>query len=429
MLIRKVLKNAGVLLSGRGVSAISSILAVALVARSLGAKSYGLLTVIQTCGFVVETVISFNAWQAFIKYGAGLNVDLDSDRIKKLIKYLLAIELFAAIMGAAIAVMIMPIIANMYGWDNELKNIASIYMLYLISAATGTCIGVLRMHDKYGFLSIQSIASSAIKLILIVVAYALGFGVKGFLYVQGVGVVIGNLLLMMMAAYQINKSGLGGFYKVSLKGVTKEFCGINKFLFYSNTNGSIKIISRYLDTFIVGAALNNSSVAYLKIARQIGGLPMQVTSSIYEVIYADLSKLWVKKEYDEFYKLILVISMVLGAMVLLVIVIFCFIGQRLVVGVYGGGYGEVVSISILFLIGTMIASLTIAVPPAIMAMGEISVSFKALIIASVIYLVVLVFAVPKYGYLAAGWSNILYYILWSYVIIGPLVKKYKHLKA
>lgn len=69
-LFRRLLHNAGWLLSGTIVATALSLGSVVIKARALGPELFGVLAVITAYVAVVERLTTFEPWVALIKYGA-----------------------------------------------------------------------------------------------------------------------------------------------------------------------------------------------------------------------------------------------------------------------------------------------------------------------------------------------------------------------
>lgn len=66
----RVLRNAGLLLTGRVATGVLNLAILSIAARALGAQDFGLIVLVQTYVQTITAVATFQSWQAVIRYGA-----------------------------------------------------------------------------------------------------------------------------------------------------------------------------------------------------------------------------------------------------------------------------------------------------------------------------------------------------------------------
>ena len=66
--VRRIFKNAGALVSGKGVAGILSLGYLAIAARSLGPADMGMLVLAHAYAMTIAGVARFQSWQAVIHF-------------------------------------------------------------------------------------------------------------------------------------------------------------------------------------------------------------------------------------------------------------------------------------------------------------------------------------------------------------------------
>ena len=102
-LLRRLVKNAGYLVSGNMVAAGLGLVALALSARALGPELLGLLALIEAYAALVDRLIRLEPWQALIKYGADVLERNGQDDFRSLLKLGVLIDICGALISAAMA--------------------------------------------------------------------------------------------------------------------------------------------------------------------------------------------------------------------------------------------------------------------------------------------------------------------------------------
>jgi O-antigen/teichoic acid export membrane protein len=71
--MRRILGNFGLLVRGRGIAAVMSFGATALMARSLGPAEFGMVVLIETYALLARGLFSFKQFQGIVRYGVPLH--------------------------------------------------------------------------------------------------------------------------------------------------------------------------------------------------------------------------------------------------------------------------------------------------------------------------------------------------------------------
>ena len=76
--LNKVLKNAGILLSGNMGANVFGLLSVAIFTHSQGAVIFGYYVLFLTFIEIIDKIFNFQTWQAFIKFATDFQVKVES---------------------------------------------------------------------------------------------------------------------------------------------------------------------------------------------------------------------------------------------------------------------------------------------------------------------------------------------------------------
>lgn len=307
-----IIKNSGILFSGNALASLLSLASFALTARALGPENFGTLILLQTFILTIQSLVSFNAWQAFIKYGADCIGSEDKNELRKLVKLLVTVELSAAFIGLFVCVGLLQPIGGVLQWSPQTIELAAIYSIVIVFSATGTAIGVLRLFNRFMLFSAHAVASALIKLVLIAPASLLNADLSSFVYINIFASLCSSYLLIYLARKELNKQGHGNILKAELDITGRSHPGIWRFLAFTNLNGSVRSASRNFDILIIGAILDSTSVGLYKISKQLTGIALQITSPLYETTYPELAKLWATKQTVEFIKIVIKIGLLAG---------------------------------------------------------------------------------------------------------------------
>ena len=85
--LKKVITNAGILLTGDIPANIFKLLSLSIFSHSLGAEKLGFYVLFLSFIEVIDRVFNFQTWQAFIKFAADFQVKNERQNILMLLKY------------------------------------------------------------------------------------------------------------------------------------------------------------------------------------------------------------------------------------------------------------------------------------------------------------------------------------------------------
>ena len=92
-LFRRIGRNFGKLLRGRGVAAVLELLTVALLARSLTPAYFGHVVLIQTYVQMVKGLFNFRLFETVVRFGIPLFEANKHSSLKKLLRLTLVIDI------------------------------------------------------------------------------------------------------------------------------------------------------------------------------------------------------------------------------------------------------------------------------------------------------------------------------------------------
>lgn len=175
-------RNLGILLGGAGIASLFGLCSLALNTRGLGVAGLGVLATFQLYASIVARLSSFDTWQPFVKLGAeALNAN-DSKALDFAFKLGLALDLAAAAIAAFVAVALVLLVGPLDEAISDQTGAALFFCLTLLTGATSTAIGLIRILDQFRLISLISVVGSAVWLTLSGVFFLRGEGLAVYLY-------------------------------------------------------------------------------------------------------------------------------------------------------------------------------------------------------------------------------------------------------
>jgi O-antigen/teichoic acid export membrane protein len=146
-------------------------LALALMANTLAPTEFGLVVLLHTYVLAIRGFLNFRTFEAVVKYGVPLQANGDSDSFRKLLRITSSVDVTSGIVATLLGVGAAAITGKFLHWDEQMVVIAAFYSLTLMSTATGTPNGILRVYDRFDILGIWYTISPAIRFTGVLIAW------------------------------------------------------------------------------------------------------------------------------------------------------------------------------------------------------------------------------------------------------------------
>lgn len=426
---RRLFINAGKLLSANAVAAVLGLIATVLTARALGPEKYGILALVLVYELTVGKLVTFNAWQAIIKYGSeALHAD-DRPALRQLIKFGFALDVASAVVGTVIAMVLAGPVIRLLGWDGSIHSLLVLYSVLILFSLNGTPIGILRLFDRFDLLSYTAILIALVRLAGVAWCLLTKQILFGFVLVYLVTGIAGQLYQILASLWVLHRRGMSHFVREPLCGLHTRFAGVWDYVWTTNLNSTIRMVSREIDELIVAGLTTPAALGVFKIAKQFSCFLPRLVDPLYQSIYPELSRLWAADRKTAFHSLIRRTTLIVGVLAVTGWLCFLILGRELIILTVGASYSHAHAVAVIYLLALIIALCAFALQPAMLAIGLPRNSFKAQVTATILYLLLLVPSISYLGIMGAAWAYVLYYVVWScvmmwfltpYLRIGPV---------
>jgi O-antigen/teichoic acid export membrane protein len=151
---KRVVRNFGVVLRGRGIAGVLNLAATALMAHALQATEFGLVILLHTYVLAVRGILNFRTFEAIVKFGVPLHEKGDNGGLKTLFRQTMAIDAASAILATGVGVFAAPLAGHFLHWDARMSSLAGLYSLIMLTTVINTPNGILRLYDRFDALSV-----------------------------------------------------------------------------------------------------------------------------------------------------------------------------------------------------------------------------------------------------------------------------------
>ena len=180
-MLKRVLRNFGVVIRGRGIAGVFSVMATGLMANALSPTEFGLVILLHTYIMVIRGALNFRTFEAVVRFGIPLNESGNEPGFRSLLRATMLIDIGFAVLASVVGILAAPLAGRFLHWDAQMATWASIYSLFLLSTANGTPNGVLRVYDRFDALGIQFTVAPALRFVMVSIAWAMDAPMEVFL--------------------------------------------------------------------------------------------------------------------------------------------------------------------------------------------------------------------------------------------------------
>ncbi len=276
--MRRLIRNIGWLLSGRGVNAVLSLVYLALATRTLGLDGFGHFAIIVALGQTVTGLANFQTWQFVVRWGAG------KDGPGEATGFAIALDMLSMVMGAVLATMLVSTAQLWLPLPDELLWIAFGYCIVSLLSIRTTPTGLLRLRFKYGLATATEAVQPIVRAIGAILAWMFMPTVTGFILAWAVAeiAVAGALWIVAARQERIDIS------QISLRKIPCDHADAWRFVWSTNMTGSLTIAGKQVMILLVGAIGGEAFAGGFRVASQLGQALVQLAQTVSKAIYPEL---------------------------------------------------------------------------------------------------------------------------------------------
>lgn len=413
--VRRILANAGKLLSGKAAGGILSLAYLAIAARGLGPEGMGALVLAHAYATVIAGVARFQSWQAVIRFGSPMVRDGDEARFKDLLRYTIRLDLISGVASVGIALALAPFAARWFQWSDDIRGLITVYCFATPFLIAATPTGVLRLYDKFKLLGWQL---TLMPLIRFAGAIALWFTEAS----------VGAFLVVWIASVFVHGASLWflGWRELEQKKLTPNLFGKAErqadkawlpFMIKTNLSSSIDLMHNNVPLLIIGGVLGPAAAALFRIAYNLANVLAQPITMFNQASFPELSKIEAERGARDMAK---VAFRSIGTAILIaapIVGLYFLLRRQLAVGVGGEEFAAAAPLVALMAFAQLFQIASLGLESAVLARGRAGWALSGQVAAAIAHLGFLFVMLTAIGVIAAplaimtGWAVLIAVLL------------------
>jgi O-antigen/teichoic acid export membrane protein len=286
--VARIFKNAGALVSAKGLAGAMSLAYLAIAARALGPDGMGALVLAHAYAMTVAGVARFQSWQAVIRFGAPMVAQDDKRAFKALTRFTARIDLVSAVIGVGLALLAAPFAARAFGWSKDVVSLVYVYAFAVPFLMGATPTGVLRLFDRFKTLGAQMTVMPGVRLIGSLAAWGAGGGVKAFLLVWIVSAFANGVSLWWL-----------GWRELRARGLAPRLIGAGEgardpqwlpFMMKTNAASTLDLMNESVPVLLVGGIAGSAAAGFFQLAQNVTNLLAHPTNMLNHATFPELAR-------------------------------------------------------------------------------------------------------------------------------------------
>ena len=405
-MLKRVLKNFGVVLRGRGIAAVFSVSAMGLMANALSATDFGLVVLLHTYIMVVRGALDFRTFDAIVRFGIPLNDSGDRAGLRSLLRSTMVIDLSSTLLATMLAVAAVPLAGHFLHWDSQMMSWAAVYSLVILATANGTPNGILRIYDRFDALSVQFTVGPALRFTMVAAAWALDAPKPVFIIAWGSAFAAGHVYMFVRGLIELRAHMNTGLWSDFSWSEVRERGGeFWKFIGVVYWQTNIDLLPKHVSVLLAGSLLGPASAGLFRLAREFSTVLTQPALMLREVLFRDLTRSF-HADDGHFHSVPFKTALVAGSIGLLFVLVSIFFGADLL-GIVGEEYVAASTLLSLLLLAASFALASASLRAAAYAMGRAGSILRIHIVSIITYIAMFFLLTPLTGLTGPGLAAIL----------------------
>ena len=286
---RRLAENFGWLLGGQGLSAVFTVGATVICARTLGAGDFGVLVMLHAAALLVRQFCNFKTAEAAVRFGVAEHAAADSTRWGMLLAVLWRLD----VIGMLVAMLVIAALLVL-SMTFSLVTVPSSAWWYVLAASgfvAGTARGALRVLDRYAVLGMVEGVGPFVRFLGVAVLGLLDSPVQYFVCVWAFALWV-DQMIVLVPAWRHVRADLVNVSLWQARLTRLQIPGLRSFLVAVYWQSNVDSLLRQGPTLLVGASLGAADAGVYRLARDVADVLRKPVALIRQAVFPDLARLW-----------------------------------------------------------------------------------------------------------------------------------------
>ncbi len=401
-ILKRLVGNTGLLLSGRAGNAVLGLGYMALAGRSLGVKTLGLLVLIHAFAQLIGEVAKFQSWQSVLQYGAKPLAEGRRADFQRVLRFTLGLDGLSAVVGVGAGMIGAVLFADRLGFGAVHRGASAAYMLVIVAMVSSTPIGLMRLFNRFDVLAVQTVIVSAVRLVGCAIGFVLHAPLAVFLVAWAAGQVAGFAYLCAMTLIALRKRDMIDGFSWGGGPLAAGLPGAWKFAWNTNISSTLDAGLTHVATLGVGAMLGPAAAALWKVGRQIADAVAKPAKLLSQPLYPELARLRAAGSEAMMMKVAARVAMIAGGVASVLLLAAMLAGPAILTLVMGREFAAAAPVMTWQVAAVTLGVFALPLEPMLISLGKAGSVVCVQVAAVLAYVGILWLVAPSFGLVGAG---------------------------
>ena len=401
--MHRILANMMHLMGGKAAAGVLGLAYLALTARLLGVRDYGVLVLVSGYIVLVGNVIAFSGFHGIVKYGAVALRNGRLDALARLVRFSGLLEAVMGIAAIGVVAVTVPLVGSHLGWPQQTIDMALPYSLAVIATVRATPQGLLQLARRFDLIGLHQVVSPLVRLLGTIIVWLAGGGLGAVLIVWLVSAFAECIAMWLLGVYAWRLLDADTRFIGPWRGAVDENKGLMRFIAITNLDITLRELIPNLTPLTVGWLLGPAAAGLLALTQRLATILQQPAVLLSQAAYSVLAEQVAANRLSDFRHVVIRSSMI-GAIFGLVIVIGLVVCGRFALLIVGGRqFGQAAELLVFVAISRALGLASAPLAAGLTALGKPGRSVFAAVSTNILLYPVLVLLLNTVGLIGAGW--------------------------
>jgi O-antigen/teichoic acid export membrane protein len=290
-IFNRMLRNFGVVIRGRALAGIFSVIATGLMANALPAAEFGLVVLIHTYVMVIRGALNFRTFEAVVRFGIPLNDSGNTEGLRSLLRSTMLVDYSAALLATLVGIAAASLAGQFLHWEAGTVHWVMGYCLVILATANGTPNGILRVYNRFDALGVQYTVAPALRFISVGIAWLMDATMPVFIIAWGSAFALGHIYMSARGLLELRRNVDARLWQGFRRSdVTKRESDFWNFVGVVYWQTNIDLLPKHVSVLLAGGLLGPASAGLFRLAREVSTILAQPALVLREVLFPDLTR-------------------------------------------------------------------------------------------------------------------------------------------
>lgn len=398
----RIAKNTGWLLGGKGFGAVSSLIYLAILSRSLGVKEFGHFALIFGMAQTIVALASFQTWQIIVRYGTRHIAQGRWDAFGRLAIFGGLIDAIGAVMGCALAMVVFFGFAEILELNPRYVMVALAFVCAMLWARVSAPYGIIRALDRFELSVFVGAITPAGRLIAAIIIWLTGPTVERFLFAWA-AVEFVTAGAMWFTAWRLRPDVMRLSRLGEVRQVFSDNKGITHFLWITYCSTSLQAALQQGPLLAVGYFFGTSAAGIYRMADQLAKGLGKLAVLLSDAVYPEVNKQRHTSDALQFRRIVFRVSMSVISIAVFVVLLATLVGGNLLVLIAGDAFAAGAVVLVPLVVASAFELASVPYEPVLHSVGKPHYLLIARLFA-VVMLTVAILAIATGGSTEVAWA-------------------------